>query len=493
MIRKAANHFFVLLSTLLIVFFACESCWSEESSDSASAKEKQPNFVVILVDDLGWNDLGCYGSTFYETPHLDRFAKQSVRFTNAYAAGSVCSPTRAALMCGAYPPRVQITDWIKGRGDKNRPLSTPKIRHELPLEKLTIAEHVKKLGYATCFVGKWHLGSTGYFPEDQGFDLNFGGHRLGSPPGGYYSPYKNPKLKNGPEGEYLPDRLTNESIKFIEANKDKPFLLYLSFYTVHTPIQPCKRHLEKFQKKRESLPPLEDSEAFQREHEGWSKVRQDNAKYASMVYAMDENVGRLLKALKDHGVEDNTTVIFTSDNGGLCTLPRKGAPTSIAPLRAGKGWLYEGGIRVPLMIRTAGKTRAGKACHQPVISMDVFHTVLAQASNDVFEGDGIDLTQFLEKPEKNMDRTLYWHYPHYHGSAWKPGSAIRKGKWKLLRFYESEKVELYDLEADPGETNDVSAKFPKQKARLLGQFESWAKDVGAEMPSRKNSGTPKKR
>ncbi len=320
------------------------------------AEARPPNFVFILVDDLGWADVGCNGSTFYETPNIDALANSGMRFTDAYAACPVCSPTRAAIMTGKYPPRVDITDWIPGQNPKYRKLKTPEDRANLALEEVTIAEALKEAGYATFFAGKWHLGGEGFFPEDQGFDINLGGHHRGSPPGGYYSPYMNPKLKDGPQGEYLTDRLTDESIKFMEANKDKPFLLYLSLYTVHTPIQACRRHLEKFQMKAKDLPHADRAD-FVKERDGWTKQVQDNPAYASMVYAMDENVGRLMKKLDELKLTDNTVVIFTSDNGGLATLSAKRAPTAEAPLRAGKGWCYEGGIRVPLIVRAPASRR----------------------------------------------------------------------------------------------------------------------------------------
>jgi len=446
------------------------------------------NFVVVLVDDLGWNDLACYGSKFHETPNLDAFAKTGVQFTQAYAAGSVCSPTRAALMTGLYPSRVNITDWIAGRGDKNQPLATPKIDNQLALKQETLAEILKSQGYKTCFAGKWHLGSRGFYPQDQGFDSNFGGHERGSPPGGYYSPYQNPQLKDGPEGEYLPDRLTDESIEFIKKNKDEPFFMMLSFYTVHTPIQPCKRHLEKFQTKRIRMfgeAQTSDSE-FQTEHNGFTRSRQDNPRYASMVYAMDENVGRLLQAIDDLGLDENTTIIFTSDNGGLSTLPNKRAPTSVSPLRAGKGWLYEGGIRIPLIIRTPNAKANANRCEEPVITMDVFQTVCDLAGSKHVTTDGISLAGLCNDTTAGLNRSsLYWHYPHYHGSAWTPGAAIRHGKWKLIEFYETGVKELYDLESDEHESQDLSEQKKQICAELSIELSAWQKSTNAKLPVRR--------
>lgn len=286
---------------------------------SAAPGSRRPNVVFILVDDLGWYDLGCYGSPFYETPCLDRFAASGMRFTDAYSACPVCSPTRAAIMTGKYPARLNITDWIPGGDPKDRKLLGPQDRHELPLEEVTLAEVLRAAGYRTFFAGKWHLGGAGFYPEDQGFEINKGGHEKGSPPGGYYSPYENPKLEDGPEGEYLTDRLTDESLRFLEAAQDAPFLLYLSFYTVHMPIEACTRHLAHFTEKAAALPEP-DGPAFLDVPGGVTRLRQDQPDYASMVRAMDENVGRLLDALDALGLADNTIVVFTSDNGGLTTL-----------------------------------------------------------------------------------------------------------------------------------------------------------------------------
>lgn len=451
---------------------------------SVAAEKQHTNFLFLLVDDLGWKDLSCYGSEFYESPNIDALAKSGMRFTDAYAACPVCSPTRAAIMTGKYPPRVNITDWIPGQNPKNRKLKTPADASELALSEVTIAEALKDAGYATFFAGKWHLGSNGFFPEEQGFDHNLGGHHRGSPPGGYYAPYKNPKLKDGPKGEYLTDRLTDETIQFIEANRDKPFLAYLSFYTVHTPIQACQRHLEKFKKKAAELP-KQEGPAVKPERQGWTRQRQDNPAYASMVYALDENVGRLMDKLDELKLADNTVVIFTSDNGGLSTLFRKGAPTSELPLRAGKGWCYEGGIRVPLIIRAPGVTTPGSECGEPVTSTDYFPTMLALAGLKLqpqLHRDGVNLLPLLQAEASLDRRAIFWHYPHYHGSAWTPGAAVRAGKWKLIEFYEYDTVELYNLEDDIGERNDLAARLPEQRDELLRRLRTWQKEVGARLP-----------
>jgi arylsulfatase A-like enzyme len=449
---------------------------------ACAPKKQPPNFVFILVDDLGWADVRCnYPETFYDTPNIDKLAEQGVRFTQAYSANPVCSPTRAAIMTGKHPNRVNITDWIPGNDPKDRPLLGPQDRTELDLEEITLAEKLKEAGYKTFFAGKWHLGDEGFFPEEQGFDINMGGHEKGSPPGGYYSPYNNPKLEDGPEGEYLTDRLTNESVRFLEQNRESPFLLFLSFYTVHTPIQPAKRHIEKYELKRDKLEL--DSIPHKKEGEGWTKLVQEDAAYASMVAAMDENVGRLLDALAEHGRDKNTWVIFTSDNGGLSTLRRKNAPTNNGPLRAGKGWCYEGGIRVPLIIAGPEIKSSGRIFEQPVVSMDFYSTVLALAGIQHEKNDGENLVPILTQNEKLTRDELFWHFPHYHGSGWKPGSAIRKGNFKLVVHYEDDRTELFNLADDPGETTDLSASLPEKTKELKKILDKKLSESGAQFPT----------
>jgi arylsulfatase A-like enzyme len=448
---------------------------------ACAPKKQPPNFVFVLVDDLGWADVKCnYSETFYDTPNVDKLAESGVRFTQAYSANPVCSPTRAAIMTGKHPNRVNITDWIPGNDPKNRPLLGPQDANELALEEITLAEKLKKAGYKTFFAGKWHLGDEGFFPEDQGFDINIGGHEKGSPPGGYYSPYNNPKLEDGPEGEYLTDRLTNESIRFLKQNRENPFLLFLSFYAVHTPIQAAKKHIEKYELKRETLGL--DSVPHKKEGEGWTKLVQEDAAYASMVTAMDENVGRLLEALSKNGMDKNTWVIFTSDNGGLSTLRRENAPTSNGPLRAGKGWCYEGGIRVPLIITGPEITNPGRVSEQPVVSMDFFTTILTLAGIPHKKNDGENLSPVLTEEKKLQRDELFWHFPHYHGSGWKPGSAIRKGDWKLVVHYEDERIELFNLAENPGETTDISEQNPEKVAELKSFLDKNLAETNAKFP-----------
>jgi arylsulfatase A-like enzyme len=449
---------------------------------STSCVHKKQNIVFILVDDLGWNDPGYMGSSFYETPNIDQLSKESIQFTQAYASGSVCSPSRASIMTGKHPARVNITDWIPGQNPKNTPLVGPQDLDALPLDEYTLAEAFRADGYKTFFAGKWHLGGEDFFPEDQGFDLNLGGHHRGSPPGGYYTPYKNPKLTDGPEGEYLTDRLTQESIHFLDTIGQDPFFLFLSFYTVHTPIQANKKYIEKFENKLSTLDSIDN--VSREEGNGITRLQQRNAAYASMLYSLDENIGRLISDLKAKGLYENTTLVFTSDNGGLTTLAKgrnQLAPTSVLPLRAGKGWLYEGGIRVPLLIKPANHNGEARTSHEPVIGHDFYPTLLSMAGiparSESF--DGVDISPILIKNETLDREDLYWHYPHYHGSAWTPGAALRQGDWKLIEFYESGRIELYNLAEDISEKNDLSLEYPDKVRAMQIRLHELQKSMNA--------------
>ena len=444
---------------------------------------KKTNFLFFLVDDMGWADLGANGSTFHETPHIDRLAKSGMRFTQGYAAGSVCSPTRASIMTGKHPVRVDITDWIPGQTNRpTNPLLHPEDRHSLPLEEVTLAEALKQHGYQTFFAGKWHLGKEGEWPTDQGFDINIGGHHKGSPPGGYYAPWTNPALKAKRKGEYLTERLTEESAKFLESrDKAKPFLLYLSYYNIHTPIQPYKKRIDHYKSKAEKS--FTGPTPFEVEHDGKTRTRQDNPALASMVAAVDDSVGALLDKLEELKLDDNTVVIFFSDNGGLSTLGRIG-PGCNLPLRAGKGWLYEGGIREPTLIRAPGITRPGSVSHKPMISMDFFPTMLHLAGLPLQPKLHVDGRSLLSQLKGNDtgQRTLHWHYPHYHGSSWKPGASIRDGDWKLIEFYHYKNFELYNLAKDPGERTNLAKRNPSKAAELRAKLSAWQKQMKAKMP-----------
>lgn len=469
---------YCLAALWMVLLFGCQP------------SQEKPNIVFILVDDLGWADLGCYGSTFHDTPNLDKLADHSVLFTNAYAAHPVCSPTRAAIMTGKNPARIHMTDWIPGRPTAradNPTLVTPEDRHNLPLEEITLAETFRDAGYNTFFAGKWHLGETeASWPLAHGFDINKGGCNWGSPSygggGGYYAPYGNPQLTDGPDSEYLTDRLTHESIQFLWEQKENPFLLYLSFYTVHTPIEGCKEYDDHYVQKQILLP---DSGAVQTvaEHDGLTRVNQSNAKYAAMMRSLDSNVGKLVKALELAGEWDNTIIIFTSDNGGLSTLRNPG-PTSVKPLRAGKGWCYEGGIRVPLLIKYPGMNSAGSITDAPATSMDYYPTLLDLCGLTLHPDqhrDGISLRTALEEPQRKGARTLIWHYPHYHGSMWRPGSAIRKDDWKLVHFYEQDQVELFELSKDLGEQNNLADSLPEMAASLKAALQESLAEMNAQM------------
>jgi len=444
---------------------------------------KEPvNFLFFLVDDMGMMDLGTYGSTFHETPHIDRLAQSGMKFNYGYAACPVCSPTRASIMTGRHPVRVDITDWIPGSSNrKTNKLIHPEDRDNLALEEITLAEELKSHGYQTFFAGKWHLGNEGHWPTDQGFDINIGGHHRGSPPGGYYAPWKNPVLKANKEEEYLTERLTEESIHFLEEREDdKPFLLYLSYYNIHTPIQPYKKHIDHYKKKAEKF--SGDTPTLS-EHDALTRMRQDNPSLASMVAAVDDSVGTLLAKLDELGLSDDTVVIFFSDNGGLSTKPKMG-PGSNSPLRAGKGWLYEGGIREPTIVRAPGVTKPGSVSDQPVVSMDFFPTMLELAGLPLrpkLHADGRSLLPELTG-KKGKPRPLYWHYPHYHGSTWKPGASIRERDWKLIKFYDQEKVELYNLKKDPSEKKDLAKKNSARAKELEYKLIAWQKNIKAKFP-----------
>ncbi len=448
----------------------------------------RPNFVFFLVDDLGWADIGAFGSTFHETPNIDKLAESGMKFTAGYAACPVCSPTRASILTGRHPVRVNITDWIPGMSTDKA--YNPRFQHiddldELPLDEVTIAEVLHDSGYQTFFAGKWHMGGEGNLPTDQGFDINIGGFNVGSPPGGYYGPWKNPYLKAKQENEYLTERLTEESVKFLhERTAANPFLLYLSYYNVHTPIQAYQKRLPHYAAKAAQSFPEEVDPITERR--GLTRARQDYPDYASMVAAVDDSVGAVLDSLRDLGLAENTVVIFFSDNGGLSTLgSSRSGPTSNKPLRSGKGWLYEGGIREPMIVRAPGVTTAGSSTDTPVVSMDFFPTMLELAglpSRPDLHADGKSLRSIMGGEPPAHVEPIFWHYPHYHGSTWTPGAAVRDGDWKLIEFYEFDQVELYNLAEDIGESQDLAATNPAKVTELRAKLRAWQTRLGAKMP-----------
>lgn len=476
LIISAKNFYFKIM--LLCLFFNT-SCKSIEAT-------KKPNIVFILADDLGWADSGFMGSEFYETPNLDRLAADGMVFTNAYAAAPICSPSRAAILSGKYPARLHLTDWIPG----NPPATTEKLaakpfKRQLDLEEFTLADAMKQGGYKTFYAGKWHLGEEAFYPEHQGFDTNIGGNHSGHP-SSYFSPYKNPQLPDGSDGEYLTDRLTDETIKFMSQAKGSPFLAYLSFYTVHLPLQGKAEKVEKYRQKLKAMA-YQGDELTQQGHT-YFKNHQNDPIYAAMVESMDENIGRLLDSIKQLGLAKNTIVVFTSDNGGMSTNSNPNAiPTSNFPLRAGKGHVYEGGIREPLIVHWPGKIAPGSTSDELVTGTDFYPTFLDLAGLNLFpeqHRDGNSLKSIVLN-NKNIDRkALYWHFPHYSGGlGGKPAAAVRMGKYKLIEFFEDMHVELYDLENDPSEHHDLSATMPDKTKEMKGMLHNWREEVDAQMPS----------
>lgn len=438
---------------------------------SLLAKEKceqPPNIVMFLIDDLGWNDFGCYGSKFYQTPTIDSLAHTGVLFTDGYAACTVSSPTRAALMTGKYPARLHLTDWIAGWNYPWAKLRIPDWTKYLPLEEKTVAEYLKEVGYQTWHVGKWHLGDDEkYWPENQGFDVNIGGNYKGAPIknkqgcNGYFSPYCLPRLNNGEEGEYLTDRLTDEAVRLIEKQGESPFYLNMAHYAVHTPLG-AKPELER---KYEALV---DSSYFH-----------NNATYAAMIQSVDESLNRILYALKQKGILENTLIIVTSDNGAVHKISRS------YPLRKGKGAEYEGGIRVPLIMNWTGKTPVNKKISTPAITMDLFSTILDVAKVKSYDKtvDGVSLWPVI-KGTKEKERPIFWHYPHYHNGGARPYSAIRLGNWKLIKQYESDTYELYNLKEDIEEKKNLKDKYPEKVDELNNLLQKWIETVGAQLPSK---------
>lgn len=432
--------------------------------------ERPPNVVFILADDLGWADLGCYGSKYHKTPNLDRMAKEGTRFTFAYAACPVCSPTRSSIMTGRYPARatINITDWLPGRPDRpDQRLLRPTLNADLPAEEVTLASALKKAGYTTGHIGKWHLGGEKATPQQRGFDSNIAGDHTGTPLS-YFAPYVNkagrtmPGLEQAPQGEYLTDRLTTEAEKFIEAHQAKPFYLYLAHYAPHTPLRGKPDKVAQYK-----AGPL---------------GQQGNPNYAAMLESLDESVGRILKKLDDLKLSDNTIVVFTSDNGGLATLEGMASPATInSPLREGKGYLYEGGIRVPLLVKWPGVAKPGTTNSDAVCSIDFFPTLLAAcgATSDA-KPDGVNIRSvFNGEPLKR--EALYWHYPHYANQGSKPGGAIRMGNYKLVEFYETGRQELFDVVKDAGEGRNLSAEKPDLVKEMATKLEAWRQAIGAKM------------
>jgi arylsulfatase A-like enzyme len=452
----------------------------------------KPNILMILVDDLGWRDLACYGSGFYETPVLDRLAREGMRFTDAYASCPVCSPSRASIMTGKYPATVGITNFIYGQAEGK--LRFVSFLPHLPLEEFSVARALREGGYATWHVGKWHLGGGEYEPQHHGFDVNIGGGSAGLPRNGYFSPYKLPNLPEGPTGEYLTDRLTDEAIRLIRTHDGRrPFFLNLWHYAVHIPIQVPTELLEKYRRKARDMgladqPAIVEGEEFPCLHKRGYRIRrrtiQSDPAYAAMMENLDANIGRLLAALEDAGQAENTLVLFTSDNGGLSTA--EGSPTCNRPLLEGKGWMYDGGTRVCLLARWPGRIAAGSVCSTPVTSTDFYPTFLDVAGLPMRPSqhvDGASLRRlFLGQSAMERD-AIFWHYPHYSNQGGTPGCAIRCGDWKLIEFFEDGRLELYNLREDISEERNLAAEKPQLAAELHARLVSWRNSIEAKIPA----------
>jgi arylsulfatase A len=440
------------------------------------------NFVFILVDDLGWMDTGCYGSRYYETPNIDNLAAQGMKFTDAYAACAVCSPTRAAVMTGRYPARLGVTDWIRARlqggkipenkknpteyvGGKDKKLLCPPNALWMELEEITIAEALKPAGYTSCHIGKWHLGADDWYPDKQGFDFNIGGCDFGQPPG-YFDPYYRkgqgqiPTLSPRRKGEYLTDREADEAVNFIRNHKDKPFFLYMAHYAVHAPIQGKNDIIAKYKAKK--------------------PTNQNNPAYAAMIESVDDAVGKIVSTIDELGIAEKTIIFFTSDNGGLLGV------TSNSPLRAGKGYPYEGGIREPLIVRWPNVIKPGTVSHEPVTSVDYFPTICEAAGVPLPQDcaiDGVSLLRLLKSngTEKLNRVAIFWHFPHYRGEI-VPYSIIRAGDWKLIKRYEGKTFELFNLKDDLSEQTDLSEKMPEKVKELDNKLSNWLRACNAKLP-----------
>ena len=460
----------------------------------AVAAERPKNVLVFLADDYGAMDFGAANPrTFYETPNLDRFAAQGVRFSSGYSANPVCSPTRYSIQTGKYPTRAGLTNYLAGvRAER---FEAAPLTREMPHAEVTLAELLKQRGYRTAFVGKWHLGDEPFWPESQGYEVNIGGFSRGSP-ASYFSPYKNPRLKDGPEGEHLTARLADESIALLEKFKaeGKPFLLSHCFYAVHTPLRAPADLIEKYRAKAKHLG-LEDAFIEEKQHfisvKEPRRVRtvQCHPVYAAMVESMDSAFGRIVRKLDELGLADDTLVVFLSDNGGLSTS--EGSPTSNLPFRAGKGWMYEGGIRVPFLVRMPGAAGRGVVNDTPVVSMDIFATALEYAGGRLPAGhkiDGHSLVPLLRGGAAPAREALYWHFPHYGNQGGFPSGAIRTGEWKLVENYEDGSVELFNLRSDIGEKNDLARAQPERVKAMRTLLHAWYRETGARFLSAKADG-----
>lgn len=445
------------------------------SDCSPENKQELPNFLIILVDDLGSQDVGPYGQKIIQTPNIDRLAEEGIRWTNAYSSCPVCSPTRVALLTGKNQARVGITGHITAIGRHRHPENSriipPDDFMDLPLSEVILPKALKPAGYTSISIGKWHVGREGHWPTDLGFDENIGGWTHGSPPGFFY-PYKNPDLpwnssiptlQGGEPGEYLTDRETMEAIRFLHKNKNNPFLLYLAHYAVHTPLEAPGELVEKY------IPIVEGS--------GIDPI------YAAMVEKVDNNLGLLMKTLVELNLSDNTVIIFTSDNGALKTVGDRQV-TDLKPFRASKGHLYEGGIRVPLIIRWPKIIKQGLISDNVTISEDIYATIIDIAGAGASPGSPLDGRSLVNDFDgRIMDNTieLHWYYPHYSPQGNRPGAAIRYGDFKLIEFYDPPVVELFNLKEDIGETTNLSEVLPELSTELKNKLHAWLHSTSSKM------------
>ncbi len=478
----------ILILAFIICHFGCRL-----KDDKTAENPAKPNFIFILADDFGNHDMSVMGSTYYETPNIDRIANEGMMFTEGYATCQVCSPSRASILLGTFPARHGITDWIGAKtGEEWRTagrfnkLLPPEYVHKLPANEVTLAEALREGGYKTFFAGKWHLGDSTSWPEAHGFDMNKGGWDVGSPKGGYFAPWENPKLVSGPDGENLSMRLARETVEFIKQNDPKntgkPFFAYLAFYAVHGPIETTKEKWEKYRKKAEMTGIAESG--FKMGHFLPIRQVQDNPIYAGLVEAMDDAVGEVMHAVDELGLSENTVIVFTSDNGGVAAGDANS--TSNLPLRAGKGYQFEGGIREPYFIRIPWLVKGGTKSSEPVTGTDFYPTFLELAGLKLRPGqhkDGVSLVPLLKGGEIG-DRALIWHYPHYGNQGGEPSSIIREGEWKLIHYYEDEREELYNLKSDFEEKRDVAFINPELVKKMSKKLFAMLDEMGARYPTK---------
>lgn len=473
----------IFLALFILLFFSCTKKTNKKN------KNRFPNIVFILADDLGMHDLSYTGSKYYETPNIDCIATNGTVFTQGYAASSVCSPSRASIMTGQFTARHGITDWIGAftgaswrKQNHNDKLLPAEYVNAIPSEAITLPEALKAGGYTTFFAGKWHLGEEPSSPENNGFDINKGGWEVGSPKGGYFSPWKNPKLPNEALGENLSMRLAKETTSFFEKNKNKPFFAMLSFYAVHGPIQTSEEKWRKYRNKAEIMGIA--SSGFEMDKVLPIRTKQDNPVYAGLVEQMDDAVGIVLDKLKALGLDENTIVVFTSDNGGVAS--GDAFSTTNLPLRGGKGHQWEGGIREPYFIKIPFLKNVPKEIDYPVTGADFYPTLLDYAGLKQMADqskDGVSLRPLFENKTLG-ERPLFWHYPHYGNQGGEPASMIRLNNHKLIHYWEDDRNELYDLKNDPGEKNNIAHNKKKMVVAMSNQLMQFLDDVNANRPTK---------